>query len=138
MMREDVLVCIVDDDEPVRDSLCRLFGASGINALGFESGEEFLRNVDPDQVGCDIIDMRMRGMTGIEVLKELATRRINLAPIVITGHGNRFTMENAMKAGAVAYFKKPFDEENLLEKVGEAIATSIGWCNLPFDKPDCS
>lgn len=121
-MSEKATVFVVDDDEAVRDSLHRLFQSAGVEVRSFSSGEEFLRDCDPGRGDCLIVDVRMPGMSGLELQKEVAARAKDLPVIVITGHGDAESEQQAMEAGAVAFLHKPFRNQILLETVEKAVA----------------
>ena len=124
-MAQDATVFVVDDDEAVRDSLCRLFSSVDLAAETFPSGEKFLASCRPGKAGCLVIDLRMPGMGAFEVQKEMGARAIDLPTIFITGYGDVETGVRAMKAGAVDFIQKPFSEQDLLEMVQKAIAQSV-------------
>ncbi len=124
-MAQEATVFVVDDDEAVRDSLCRLFSSVDLASEAFPSGETFLASSKPERAGCLVIDLRMPGMSAFEVQKEMAARAINLPMIFITGYGDVETGVRAMKAGAVDFIQKPFREQDLLEMVQKAITDSI-------------
>lgn len=124
-MAQEATVFVVDDDEAVRDSLCRLFSSVDLAAEAFPSGETFLASCRPGKAGCLVIDLRMPGMSAFEVQREMAARAINLPMIFITGYGDVETGVRAMKAGAVDFIQKPFREQDLLEIVQKSIAQSI-------------
>jgi two-component system, LuxR family, response regulator TtrR len=113
------LVYVVDDDEAVRDSLAWLLEASGYRVMGFASAEAFLERYDPLAIGVLILDIRMPGMTGLE-LQEVLHQRGSLLPIIfITGHGDVPMAVKAMKLGAADFIEKPFNEALLRELVGK-------------------
>ena len=105
---------IIDDSEEVRDSLAILLESAGYRARTFASALEFLAAVRPGWTGCIVADVRMPGMTGIELLKELALRGIQLPVVVITAHADVPMAVAALKAGAVDFIEKPFRDEVLL------------------------
>ena len=120
----DTQVFVIDDSEEVRDSLAVLLEASGYRARTFASALEFLGQVAPGWRGCIIADVRMPGMTGIELLKELAVRRIRLPVIVITAHADVPMAVAALKAGAVDFIEKPFRDDLLLASMRTALSRS--------------
>ena len=124
-MTQEATVFVVDDDEAVRDSLCRLFSSVGLASEAFPSGETFLASGKSEKAGCLVIDLRMPGMSAFEVQEEMAARAISLPTIFITGYGDVETGVRAMKAGAVDFVQKPFREQDLLEMVQKAIAENI-------------
>ncbi len=122
MNLRDATVFVVDDDEAVRDSLHRLLQSAGVEVLTFSSGEDFLRDRDLGRGDCLIVDVRMPGMSGLDLQKEVAARAKDLPVIVITGHGDSESERHAMEAGAVAFLHKPFRNQILLETVEKAVA----------------
>jgi len=116
-MQDNFVVHIVDDDEAVRQLLAFLLSAAGIPVRLYDSATAFLNVVPEIQAGCLITDVRMPDMTGIELLRRLRTKLIDLPAIVITGHGDIALAVEAMKAGAVDFIEKPFEEEAILGAV---------------------
>lgn len=116
-MGDNFVVHIVDDDEAVRQSLAFLLSASGIPVRLYESATAFVSALPGLQGGCLITDVRMPGMTGLQLLRALDAKSVNLPAIVITGHGDIALAVEAMKAGAVDFIEKPFDEEAILRAV---------------------
>lgn len=120
------VVHIVDDDEAVRQSLAFMLGSAGFPIRLYESAKLFLESLDPSLCGCLITDVRMPDMTGIELLGQIKDRMPCLPAIVITGHGDIPLAVEAMKAGAVDFIEKPFEEEVLLKAVEAALETATG------------
>jgi FixJ family two-component response regulator len=118
-------VFIVDDDDAVRDSLDLLLTAEGFDVSSFESGDAFLEANPGDTTGCILLDIRMPGTSGIEVQDELVKRDSSLPIIFITGHGDVPMAVEAMHKGAFDFIQKPFHNEELMERVGQALAASI-------------
>jgi FixJ family two-component response regulator len=114
-------VFIVDDDPSFRDSLQFLLGAANLEVRSFPSARDFLEGADPEAPGCLLLDVRMPGMSGLDLQHELANAEISLPIIFITGHGTVPMSVRAMKAGAVDFLEKPFDEQDLLNAVQQAI-----------------
>jgi FixJ family two-component response regulator len=114
-------VFIVDDDPSFRDSLQFLLESVGLEVRIFSSAQEFLAAADPEAPGCLLLDVRMPGMSGLDLQNELANAEISLPIIFITGHGTVPMSVQAMKAGAVDFLQKPFDEQDLLNAVNQAI-----------------
>ncbi|MBC8337290.1 MAG: response regulator transcription factor [Rhodospirillales bacterium] len=124
-MRRDVQVYVIDDDEAVRRSLCWLVESADHPARAFASADEFLSDLpETDGIGCIVTDVRMPGMSGVELLEELALRGNNLPVVVITGHGDVQMAVEAMRRGALDFVEKPFEEKALLEVIERAIAES--------------
>ena len=117
----DRIVHIVDDDEAVRQSLAFLLGSAGLTVRLYDSATAFLAGLSTVKSGCLVTDVRMPDMTGIELLQQLKSRACNLPAIVITGHGDVPLAVEAMKAGAVDFIEKPFDEEAILHAVQAAL-----------------
>jgi FixJ family two-component response regulator len=114
-------VFVVDDDSSVRKSLTLVLGLSGYGTRAFASAEEFLAICRPGISGCVIADLRMPGMSGLELQKTLADRRIGIPIIFMTAYGDVATTRAALKGGAVDFLEKPVDEEMLLQLVAEAL-----------------
>jgi two-component system response regulator FixJ len=114
-------VFIVDDDAAIRDSLRMMLEAAGHTVRDFASAQSFLS--EPDlRGGCLIVDIRMPGMGGLELQEELVRRKANIPVIVITGHGDVPLAVRAMRAGAIDFVEKPFDEDRMLQSVADAVA----------------
>jgi two-component system response regulator FixJ len=117
-------VYVVDDDEAVRDSLALLFEAEGLAARAFASAGEFLEQFDSAQPGCIVADVRMPGMSGVELLERLRAEQATVPIILITGHGDVPMAVAALKAGAADFFEKPFDDALLVASVRTALDTT--------------
>jgi FixJ family two-component response regulator len=115
------LVAIVDDDDSMRSALDGLLKAVGFPARAFASAEEFLKSGDQHQTSCLIADIRMPGMSGLELQAQLNAERCRVPIIFITAHGDEKMRMQALRAGAVEFLSKPFDEEVLLESVRAAL-----------------
>jgi two-component system response regulator FixJ len=120
-MQDNRVVHIVDDDEAVRQSLAFLLSSAGLAVRLYDSATAFLAGLASVKGGCLITDMRMPDMTGLELLHALKARACGLPAIVITGHGDVALAVEAMKAGAVDFIEKPFDEEAILHAVQAAL-----------------
>jgi two-component system response regulator FixJ len=116
-MTDTFVVHIVDDDDAVRQSLAFLLSTAGIPVRVYESATAFVAALPKVQGGCLITDMRMPGMTGLELLAALRAKSVSMPAIVITGHGDIPLAVEAMKAGAVDFIEKPFEEEAILRAV---------------------
>lgn len=121
-MTPELTVHVVDDDAAIRDALRLLLKSSGMRVETFASAEEFLGACRPPLSGCLLVDVRMPGMSGLELQERLATHGIRLPVIVITGHGDVAMAVRAMKAGAVDFIEKPFDNAALLECLRNTLA----------------
>jgi FixJ family two-component response regulator len=111
----------VDDDPAVGLSLKRLAKSVGLEAETFTSAQEFLRTQRPDRPGCLVLDIRMPGLSGLDLQQELLDAKIELPIIFITGHGDIPMSVRAMKAGAVEFLTKPFRDQDLLDAIQHAI-----------------
>jgi two-component system response regulator FixJ len=114
-------VFIVDDDATMRDSLTLLLSTAGITAEAFETAEAFLEAVDLQEPACLLLDLRLPGMHGLDLLGRLAETAPQVAVIIITGHGDVPMAVSAMRSGAFHFVEKPFDPEALLAIVAEAM-----------------
>ena len=115
------LVAIVDDDDLMRSALQGLLKSAGLPAKAFASGEEFLKSGQQHQVGCLVADIRMPGMSGLELQAKLNADHCRIPTIFITAHGDEKMRMQALRAGAVEFMAKPFDDEALLESVRAAL-----------------
>ena len=115
------LVAIVDDDNSMRNALDGLLKSVGFPAQAFASAEEFLKSGQQHQTSCLIADIRMPGMSGLELQAQLNAERCRIPIIFITAHGDTKMRVQAMRAGAVEFLSKPFDEEVLLQSVRAAL-----------------
>jgi len=115
------LVAILDDDELMRSALQGLLKAVGLPARAFASAEEFLKSEQRQQIACLIADIRMPGMSGLELQAKLNSDRCRIPIIFITAHGDEKMRMQALRAGAVEFLAKPFDDEVLLESVRAAL-----------------
>ena len=121
-MSAERLVHVVDDDADVRRSLERLLLAAAFTPILYDNGFAILDRVSGQSTGCMLLDVRMPGMDGLEVQAQLNDRGIGLPVIVMTGHGEVPIAVRAMKAGAVDFIEKPFDDERLLVAIELALA----------------
>ncbi len=114
-------VHIVDDDEAIRDSLSWLFRSRGVGVVTWPSGEAFLQNWSPDLQGCILLDMRMEGMSGLEVFDKLIKLHARQPVIFLTGHGDIPLAVECLKQGAADFLEKPFNDNNLVDRVLAAL-----------------
>ncbi|WP_332303229.1 response regulator transcription factor [Rhizobium sp. GR12] len=117
----DPVIYVVDDDEDLRDSLLDLFLLTKQRAVGFSSGSEFLQQADTSAPGCVVVDIRMPGVTGLDLQKQLTSIGSRLPVIFLTAHADVPTSVRAMKAGATDFITKPFASHDLLQAVNHAI-----------------
>jgi two-component system response regulator FixJ len=120
------MVHVVDDDPAIRDSLSFLLSSADLASRTYESALALLERVNDLEQGCIITDVRMPGMTGLELVVKLKERRVSHPVIVLTGHGDVALAVEAMKAGVVDFIEKPFDDEVLLKAVLTALAREEG------------
>ncbi|MEH6456540.1 MAG: response regulator [Cocleimonas sp.] len=120
-MKTEFLVHIVDDDDAVRDALLELLDSVGMKAIGFESADDFLAALKSEIAGCLVLDIRMPGMSGLDLQKKLHEMDLTLPIIFITGHADVPMAIEAMKYGAVEFIEKPFREQELLDCISSAM-----------------
>jgi two-component system response regulator FixJ len=125
-MAGEGFVHVVDDDEAMRDSLLFLLDTAGLEARAYDSAQSFLAWLDAMERGCIVTDIRMPGMSGIELVARLKEIGVTDPVIVITGHGDVPLAVAAMKAGVTDFIEKPFDDRQLLDAVRSALARSSG------------
>lgn len=117
MSPPDSTVFVVDDHRGTRKSLCYLIESAGLKAEAYPSAKDFLGAYHPSRVGCLVLDVQMPEMTGLQLLEELAARGDCRPAIIITGHGDVPLAVRAMKASAVDFLQKPFNDRDLLERI---------------------
>jgi FixJ family two-component response regulator len=120
-MSEHVTVFIVDDEEEIRESLKMLIESVGLNVEMYDSAQAYLENFDPTRFGCLILDIRMKGMSGLTLQDTLNKKPLHPPIIMITGHGDVPMAVRAVKAGACDFLEKPFNEQRLLDSIHLAI-----------------
>jgi FixJ family two-component response regulator len=120
-MNTEPIVYVVDDDQAVRDSLRWLIESIGHRVEAFDHAQEFLDAYDSEQPGCLVLDVRMPGMSGLDLQDRLRDRGIQLPIIIITGHGDVPMAVRAMKSGALDFVEKPFSDQVLLERIQQAL-----------------
>ncbi|OLB60851.1 MAG: two-component system response regulator [Acidobacteria bacterium 13_2_20CM_2_66_4] len=121
IQRKTKVVSIVDDDDLIRSALEGLLKAVGLPARAFASAEEFLESGQQHDTACLIADIRMSGMSGLELQARLNAERLRIPTIFITAHGDERMRMQALRAGAVEFLAKPFDDEVLLKSVRAAL-----------------
>jgi FixJ family two-component response regulator len=124
-MNSEPTVFIVDNDEAVLDSLRMLMKSVGLRAECFRSAAEFLDAYDPERSGCLVLDVRMPGMSGIDLQGNLVAMHSMLPIIFITGHGDIEMAVHAMRAGAVDFVQKPFSDQVLLDRIQQTVAQDV-------------
>jgi RNA polymerase sigma factor (sigma-70 family) len=120
-MNKEPIVFIIDDDDEVRNALAFLMESIGLASETYASAELYLNHFEPKRAGCIILDIRMRGMSGLMLQESLSHYEIHPPIIFITGHGDVPMAVNAIKAGAMDFIQKPFNDQVLLESVHRAI-----------------
>src|SRR5437879_13805448 len=118
--RDRPVVSIVDDDESLRRSLRNLLRSVGFGVETFASAEEFLTSAERENTGCLVLDLRMTGMTGLDLLRHLAAANVRMPAVIVTAHGDEEMSQRCLGAGAVAFLDKPFHGHALLGAVTTA------------------
>jgi FixJ family two-component response regulator len=121
MTEAAAIVFVVDDDAAMRQSLSNLIRSVGLRVEAFASAQEFLRSKRPDVPGCLVLDVRLPGLSGLDLQKRMAEADVEIPIIFITGHGDIPMTVRAMKAGAVEFLTKPFRDQDLLDAVQQAL-----------------
>ena len=121
MTKSDAVVFVVDDDESIREALRNLIRSVGLRVETFASATEFLLSKLPDSSSCLVLDVRLPGLSGLDLQRELAEAQIHTPIIFITGHGDIPMTVRAMKAGAVEFLTKPFRDQELLDAIQQAL-----------------
>ena len=120
-MSREITVFVVDDDKEVRDALQLLMESVGLLVETFGSAQEYLDQFDAERPGCLVLDIRMPGMSGLELQARLAAESVHPPIVIITGHGDVPMAVRAVQAGAVDFVQKPFNDQSLLDSVHRAI-----------------
>jgi FixJ family two-component response regulator len=122
-MKDDTpLIYLVDDDEAVRDSLGMLFKSIGLEHEAFSSALDFLDRYEPKRHSCLVADIRMPGLSGLELQQRLNEQRAEIPIVFITGHGDVPMAVTAMKSGAADFIQKPFRDQDLIDRINNALA----------------
>ena len=122
MTEPDGVVFVVDDDASLRESLEDLMRSVGLHVEAFASAQEFLRSQRRDVPGCLVLDVRLQGLSGLDLQKQMAEADMEIPIIFITGHGDIPMTVQALKAGAVGFLTKPFRDQDLLDAIQQALA----------------
>ena len=120
-LSNDVTVFLIDDDARMRAALERLLKSVGLHAESFATPQDFLHHKLPDVASCLVLDVRLPGMSGLEVQRKLNERRVSIPIIFITGHGDIPMTVEAMKSGAVEFLTKPFRDQDLVDAIQQAL-----------------
>lgn len=121
MSDREAIVIVVDDDQSIREALDSLLRSTGLKVLTFNSAQDFLQSEKPDCASCLVLDVRMPGLSGLELQREMANSGIHTPIIFITAHGDIPMSVQAMKGGAIEFLTKPFREQDLLDAIGQGI-----------------
>lgn len=121
MNEAEAMVFVIDDDESMREALESLIRSVGLNVQTFASAHEFLRSDRADVPACLILDVRMPGLSGLDLQRDMVEANIHVPIIFITGHGDIPMTVRAMKAGAVEFLTKPFRDQDLLDAIQQAL-----------------
>jgi RNA polymerase sigma factor (sigma-70 family) len=121
MRNADAVVIIIEDDASMREAIMTLIETVGLNGHMYASGQEFLQHSRPDGPSCLVLDVRLPGLSGLNLQRELAVRGMDIPIIFITGHGDIPMSVQAMKAGAVEFLTKPFRDQDLLDAIAQAL-----------------
>jgi RNA polymerase sigma factor (sigma-70 family) len=124
-MNTTSVVFVVDDDHAIRSSLKWLIESVGLAVETYATADEFMNNYYPGRAGCLLLDVRMPGMSGLELQEHFAKNDVNIPIIIITGHGDVPMAVRAMKSGAIDFIEKPFNDELLLESIRNALALDL-------------
>jgi len=128
-MTHESIIHIVDDDNAIRQSLSLLMKSEGMPAIVYESAEDFLNSYKSTKSECLLLDIRMPGMSGLELLEELKKRNMTIPVIFITGHGDISMAVQAMMAGATDFIEKPFDSDYLIRRTKDCVKECISLSN---------
>jgi len=122
----DRLIYVVEDDDALRDSLCWLIESAGYPVSAYNNAESFLAYLEPEARGCLVLDVRMPGMSGLELQERLIRRGQHMPIIFITGHGDVPMAVNAIKRGALDFIEKPFQDQELLARIQSIVNSGRG------------
>ena len=120
------IIHVVDDDEALRDSMTWMLEGNNYKVATYDSADAFLRVISPVMVGCVVLDVRMPGMSGLELFEELGRRGCSLPVVFITGHGDVPMAVSALKKGAVDFIEKPFSEADMLRLIEQCLTLERG------------
>lgn len=126
MSEASPIIYIVDDDPAVRDAMAFLVGSVGYSHCLCASAQELLRALDDSRPSCLVLDVRLPGLSGLELQRDLAERGSPARIVFVSGHGDIPKAVRAIQLGAVDFLEKPFDDQLLLDRIGEALAASAG------------
>jgi len=121
MLQNETTVFIVDDDQSIREALKLLMQSIGLHAETYESGQAYLEQFNPSRAGCLVLDVRMKGMSGLALQEHLSKKTLTPPIIIITGHGDIAMAVRAVQTGASDFIEKPFNDQALLESIHRAL-----------------
>ncbi len=124
-MTHEPTVFVVDDDQIIRDSLATLLSTAKIRTEMYSDALEFLDRFDPDRAGCLLLDVRMPGMSGLELQRHLSKMEVPVTTIILTGHADVSMAVGAMKTGAADFIEKPFRADDLIRRVRDAMGKNL-------------
>jgi FixJ family two-component response regulator len=136
MNDSDATVFVVDDDESIREALKSLIGSVGLPVETFATAQEFLESRGADVPGCLVLDVRLPGLSGLDLQRELTNVNIHTPIIFLTGHGDIPMTVRAMKAGAVEFLTKPFRDQDLLDAIQQALERDRTAREQRVEKPE--
>lgn len=132
------LVLVVDDDAAVRSGLSLLLRSAGLNVRGFDGAQAFLEECADVPCGCVLLDVRMPGLSGLELQRRLKDMGVQLPVIILTGHGDVPMAVRAMKHGAFDFIEKPFNDQHLLDRVNDALLQDARDCERRTQRQDAA
>jgi FixJ family two-component response regulator len=135
-MDPNATVFVVDDDAAARESVLALVSLKGVRVQGFASAEEFLAQFGPHMSGCLVVDVRMTGMSGLQLLQQLSARKSTLPAIVITGYADVPMAVKAMQSGAMTFLEKPCQDQELWQAIQQALDKEKSLQSLRRQKGD--
>lgn len=118
------MICVVDDDDSLLRALRRLLEATGFRVETFSSAEQFLESDHRGRADCIVLDVHLRGLSGLELQERLVRLGVSTPVVIITAHDEVTTRERARRAGAVEYLRKPFDDDSLIDAIHKALGHS--------------
>lgn len=134
--KSKLIVCLVDDDPAVRNSFQALMKSAGIKLVAFGSAQEFFAGFEPKNVGCLILDVRMPGMSGLELQDTLRQRKMPIPILILTGHADIHLAVQAVKSGAFDVIEKPIKEDLLLDRIQRAFDLYLEWQKVENERKD--
>ncbi|MCI0640452.1 MAG: response regulator [Gemmataceae bacterium] len=136
MSKNKFNVCIIDDDNAIRTAFKNLLKATQYNVAAYGSGQEFLAAFDPKNVAALVVDLRMPGMNGLELLEILKQRKVYVPVIILTGHGDIPITVQAIKAGAFDVIEKPLNQDTVLDRLARAVDVWTEWHRVEGERKE--